>query len=369
MICFSVQKFDCLTDRKMKSVVFPALVAGPPPAPPPQAAAWARDAAMMVIVTLALLVYGVLQERIMTVGFGPDRSEVFSSSIFLVLCNRLCTCILAFVFIAATEPNSLPSAPMRSYAAISLTNVIATSCQYEALKYVSFSLQTLAKSAKALPVMLWGTFFLAKRHKPQDYAHALTITAGCTVFVLAGDISSRLAADDQANAFYHAIGALLMLLYLGVDGLTSTWQDLMFKSYSMGICEQVLYTTMFSTLMSFVAAISMGQLYPSVDFILRNQEALWWILALSMASAVVQIVISFTIKRFGAVVFATIMTTRQFFSVLLSAFVFQTPLTTGQWVGCALVFGALYYKIHASRKKAKPASLAIEKDTPRAEEA
>jgi adenosine 3'-phospho 5'-phosphosulfate transporter B2 len=230
---------------------------------------------MMVIVTLALLVYGVLQERIMTVGFGPDRTEVFSSSIFLVLCNRLCTCILAFVFIAATEPNSLPSAPMQAYASISLTNVIATSCQYEALKFVSFAVQTLAKSAKALPVMLWGTFWLGKRHRPQDYAHALVITAGCTVFVLAGDISSRLAADEQATAMYHGIGAILMLLYLGVDGLTSTWQDLMFKSYSMGICEQVLYTTMFSTLMSFLAAVLSGQLYPSVDFILRHQEALW----------------------------------------------------------------------------------------------
>ena len=343
------------------SLLFPVL-AVQPPAAPPATAAWARDAVMMAIVTLALLVYGLLQERIMTVGFGPDRSEVFSSSIFLVLCNRLCTCILAFVFIAATEPNSLPAAPMKSYAAVSLTNVIATSCQYEALKYVSFAVQTLAKSAKALPVMLWGSFFLGKRHKTQDYFHALTITAGCTVFVLAGDISSRLTAEDQANALYHGIGAILMLLYLGVDGLTSTWQDLMFKSYSMGICEQVLYTTMFSTLMSFVAAVISGQLYPSVDFIIRNQEALWWILALSMASAVVQIVISFTIKRFGAVVFATIMTTRQFFSVLLSSFVFQTPLTIGQWIGVALVFGAIYYKIHVSRKKSRQVIPLVEKD-------
>lgn len=30
-----------------------------------------------------------------------------------------------------------------------------------------------------------------------------------------------------------------MLLYLAVDGLTSTWQDNMFNSYSMSICNQV----------------------------------------------------------------------------------------------------------------------------------
>ena len=47
----------------------------------------AKDAAGIVAVTLSLLVYGVLQERIMTVGFGPAQ-ELFSASIFLVLCNR-----------------------------------------------------------------------------------------------------------------------------------------------------------------------------------------------------------------------------------------------------------------------------------------
>ena len=88
---------------------------------------------------------------------------------------------------------------------------------------------------------------------------------------------------------------------------------------------------MFSTALSLVAAITTGQLVPPILFVLRHPSALWWILALSMSSAVVQIVISFTIKRFGAVVFATIMTTRQFFSVLLSCIVFRTPLTYGQW--------------------------------------
>ena len=60
----------------------------------------------------------------------------------------------------------------------------------------------------------------------------------------------------------------------------------------MGICDQVLYTTMFSTGLSFAASIVTGQLLPSVDFVIRHPEALWWILALSIASAVVQLVIS-----------------------------------------------------------------------------
>lgn len=41
--------------------------------------------------------------------------------------------------------------------------------------------------------------------------------------------------------------------------------------------------------------------------------------------------ISYTVKTFGALIFATIMTTRQFLSILLSCFLFLHPLSMGQW--------------------------------------
>ncbi len=56
-----------------------------------------------------------------------------------------------------------PVAPSYGYAAVSLSNVVATTCQYEALKYVTFPLQTLGKCAKMIPVMLWGSIMLQKR--------------------------------------------------------------------------------------------------------------------------------------------------------------------------------------------------------------
>jgi adenosine 3'-phospho 5'-phosphosulfate transporter B2 len=95
----------------------------------------------------SLLIYGVLQERIMTIGFGP-HAEIFQHSIFLVLCNRLVTCLVAFGAAAAVGADITAAAPRVNYWLVSCTNVVATSCQYEALKHVSFAVQTLAKSAK-----------------------------------------------------------------------------------------------------------------------------------------------------------------------------------------------------------------------------
>lgn len=173
----------------------------------------------------------------MTIGFGPT-SEIFENSIFLVLCNRLCTCILAFAFIAFTGSDVHPAAPLSSYGAVSFSNVVATSCQYEALKYVSFAIQTLAKSAKTLPVMVWGTIYSGKRYKLTDYLHAVTITLGCTVFIMGGEVSAR-TVTDRSNLTAYFMGAALMLVYLAVDGLTSTWQDSLFQGYNMSICDQV----------------------------------------------------------------------------------------------------------------------------------
>lgn len=65
---------------------------------------------------------------------------------------------------------------------------------------------------------------------------------------------------------------------------------------------------------------------------------------LSFAASLGQLVIYFTIKRFGALTYSTIMTTRQFASMLLSSLIFLHPITFSQWAGVALVFAALYYQ-------------------------
>lgn len=66
------------------------------------------------------------------------------------------------------------------------SNVVATFCQYEALKYVSFPVQTLGKCAKMIPVMVWGTLVNQKSYKGKDYFIAMMITGGCVLFAMTG---------------------------------------------------------------------------------------------------------------------------------------------------------------------------------------
>ncbi|KAL4428810.1 hypothetical protein ABPG77_005248 [Micractinium sp. CCAP 211/92] len=283
-----------------------------------------------------LVLYGVLQERIMQGSFG---GETFTFSLFLVLCNRLTTMTVAFTMLVLYGQDMRPVAPPYNYAAVSVSNVVATFCQYEALKHVSFPMQTLGKCAKMIPVMIWGTIILKKRYNGKDYLNAALITLGCTLFLMTGSVKSKHASADSS-----VFGLMLMLGYLGFDGFTSTFQDKLFKGYQMTIYNQILYVTTFSATFSLLGLISAGQLMPALSFVTRHPEALTSIMTLSAAATVGQLFISHTIKTFGALLFATVMTTRQFISILLSCILFAHPLSGGQWVGTVMVFGALYYK-------------------------
>lgn len=92
-----------------------------------------------------------------------------------------------------------------------------------------------------------------------------------------------------------------------------------------------------------------SDLAPAVQFSLDYPVFFASSIGLSICAAGGQLVIYHTIKKFGALFFAIVMTTRQVFSILLSCLYFRHPLSFGQWTGAGTVFGALYYK--GARKK------------------
>lgn len=105
-------------------------------------------------ITGCFCIYSLIQERLMTKGFGPEE-EVFRYSVFIVLVNRLVTCAVAAASLWLLGLPLSPSAPLGLFAVPSVANVISSSAQYEALKYVSFPMQALAKCAKSVSHKPW----------------------------------------------------------------------------------------------------------------------------------------------------------------------------------------------------------------------
>lgn len=273
-----------------------------------------------------------------------EEGEYFRNSLVLVFANRFAAALAAsLVLLFKGDYSELKNkAPLYKYFMISFSNVIATSCQYEALKWVTLPTQTLAKCAKMIPVMIWGTFMSGKKYGPVEYAVAVFIAIGCTVFLMSGNITAKKASD--ADSYY---GLLLMLGYLGFDGFTSTFQEKLFAGYQMTIYNQMLYVNMCSGFMSICFLAASGKIMESFGFLAKYPAVLGDMCILSFSAVSGQFAITYTIKEFGALLYATIMTIRQFLSVFLSNLIFRHGMTAMQWAGAAVVFGALFYKTYA----------------------
>ncbi|RXH84491.1 hypothetical protein DVH24_032775 [Malus domestica] len=329
-----------------------------------------------------LVTYGVLQEKIMRVPYGDDKA-FFKYSLFLVFCNRIMTSAVSAVALLARKKALDPVAPVYKYCLVSISNILTTTCQYEALKYVSFPVQTLAKCAKMIPVMVrkymsskclnvwklglrcdllvkrlieklkylfheghmilcslvcqfmglffmqvWGTIIMQKKYRGPDYFLAFLVTVGCSIFILypvwSDSLSNSLkfsteagSADIGPSDIYgrgreNTIwGISLMVGYLGFDGFTSTFQDKLFKGYDMEIHNQIFYTTFCSCVLSLTGLLLQGQLLPAIHFVSSHNDCFFDIALLSTVATASQFFISYTIRTFGALTFATIMTTRQ----------------------------------------------------------
>jgi adenosine 3'-phospho 5'-phosphosulfate transporter B2 len=148
----------------------------------------------------SFLLYGLLQERIMTQPYGDG--EMFRSSAFLVLNNRIVAMIIAFSWMIYNKEPLASAAPIYKCMGISVSNTAATFCQYEALKYVSFPTQTLGKCGKMIPVLILGTIFLNKTHSWKEILVAFLVTLGCVLFVLTGVSPSSQFSQGIPSSFF-----------------------------------------------------------------------------------------------------------------------------------------------------------------------
>jgi adenosine 3'-phospho 5'-phosphosulfate transporter B2 len=309
-----------------------------------------RVAGCVIGIVGSLILYGLLQERIMTQPYGVE-GERFQYSVFLVLNNRTISTLVAFVVLRLKGLATAPVAKIHEYCLVSLSNVVATTCQYEALKYVSFPVQTLGKCAKMIPVMIWGSIIMRRSYTAQKYLIAALVTGGCTAFLLGGEVISKHAKKSTDTSMY---GVLLMLGYLGFDGFTSTFQDKLFKGYKMETYNQMLYVNLTSATVSLFGLVTSGALFPAISFVTRHPTSFMDMSLLSIAATTGQLIILYTIKEFGALLFATIMTTRQFLSILLSCVIFVHPLSLTQWAATCVIFGALYMEAFGKKGHSEP---------------
>ncbi len=193
-----------------------------------------------------------------------------------------------------------------------------------------------------LPVMIILNLRKKKRYSAEDFAIVGVVLAGCAIMISAGNVAvKRVGGADEDTVF----GFALMAAYLLFDAITSTYQQRLFERYDMSVSNQMLFINISSVAISFCGLTVSGGFTESLDFLTEYPRIASDIATLSLSAVAGQFAISYTIQSFGALLYAGIMTTRQFFSVLASDIIFKHGLSVKQWAGAVMVFSALFFKL------------------------
>jgi len=222
----------------------------------------------------------------------------------------------------------------------------------------------LGKSCKMVPVMAGGIVLGGKTYSLIEYLQVALITVGVCVFNFGG--KKKKSGSDSP------FGLALIGLSLFMDAFTGGLQDkVKMRTKDLNkdfdgpkrpsMHESMFWTNASGFLVAFLLALCTGHLFGGVKFCVKHPEVLTAIFVYSLASAVGQNFVYYTLTQFNPLVLTTVTTTRKIFSTLYS--VFRNPsnsLGAMQWSGTMMVFagliGDIVRKLLASQKKAEVAA-------------
>lgn len=186
-----------------------------------------------------------------------------------------------------------------------------------------------------------GKFLKGTNYPIGQYVEALLITIGVAIFSVMSKSSDR----DTTTEF---LGLVFLLCYIFFDSFTSQWQDRVYTQYGRSNVDP--YQMMLGVNMSAIIITTSGLIitgdFPIVwEFLQVNPIAFRYNIITAITSASGQLCIFYTIKEFGPIVFTIIMTTRQMFSICLSAILFNHQISWKASCGAILVFSVIFYQI------------------------
>ncbi|XP_060851731.1 adenosine 3'-phospho 5'-phosphosulfate transporter 1 [Rhopalosiphum padi] len=289
---------------------------------------------------VSYLIWGVIQEKMMSENYGTNEASKFHDSQMLVFLNRGLSTVLSGIFLFMNEGiRSKKSPPLYKYSYCTVSNIISSWCQYESLKYVSFPTQVLAKTCKIIPVMLMGKLMSGKKYQYYEYVTAVGIWIGMAIFQF-------FTENKHSDITTCAAGVILLVGYLATDSFTSTWQGKMFTQYQVTSMQMVFANSLLSSLLTTIPLYQVGSFKKTYEFIKEYPAFLTDCIVLSVSSACGQLFIYKTISKFGPIVLTIIMTIRQGLSIVISCIRYHHPVGIMAALGIVFVFISVFVRCY-----------------------
>ncbi|CAD6187911.1 unnamed protein product [Caenorhabditis auriculariae] len=213
-------------------------------------------------ILLCYFYFGVQQERIVQGKYEGGEKFTYIQALVFFLC--VANTIFAWIF---RQRNDIDNVPTKLYASCAASYLLAMIFSNQALQYLPYPTQVLAKSCKPIPVMVFGVLFAQKKYKWRKYLYVLMIVVGVAMF-LYKDKKSK--AESQFG-----IGELLLLLSLAMDGTTTSIQDVINKNYRRSALSMMLFMNLYSTVYLAAGLVVTGELFSFFGFMQRHPHIFW----------------------------------------------------------------------------------------------
>jgi UDP-galactose transporter B1 len=145
----------------------------------------------------------------------------------------------------------------------SLVYVLAMYTSNEALKYVSYPMQALAKSCKLVPVLIGGMIINGNRHPAHKYVSVALVTAGITAFQFSSE-KRKAGGSSGVPAGEEAFGLTLLAVSLAMDGMSGPGQERI-KVLALTNSQQMMATNVWATLVMAAITAAYSQMGSSVS--------------------------------------------------------------------------------------------------------
>jgi len=295
---------------------------------------------------VSYFIYALLQEKITKRKFGDEYFRYF---MFLV--GIQCIVNAAFAkLVCKFRGLEVSLSPYQLFALLSFVYVGAMVASNSSLAYISYPSQVLGKSAKPIPILIFGVLLGHRSYPILKYFIVVVIVIGVALFLYQDNGTTQQDNGKQWRLFHFVgIGELLVFLSLTFDGLTGVFQDKLKAKHSVHALYMMYAVNVYAAVYLAIGLVVTGEGVEAVGFVQRHPTVLFNILVFGIASAIGQNFIFTTINNFGPLTCSIFTTTRKFFTILGSVLIFSNPLQGRQWLGVALVFFGLGLDMYFGR--------------------
>lgn len=235
--------------------------------------------------------YGVVQEWVYS--HQAEDGSRFSFTFSLLLIQAVSNVLLGLLCTVMLKEN-WKTFPLKECWLPGLTFIAAMQFSNEALLYVSYPTQVLAKSCKMVPVLLGNVLIFRRKHTAAEYLQVALVTAGIAMF----QWKSSKADGEDGNTPY---GLLLLLLSLLMDGLTGPNQDSIIKTRRCSSFQLMAACNAWAIVYMTIALSTFGEGLDGFRYIANTAHSgfLQYIALFALCGALGQVFIYFTITKFG----------------------------------------------------------------------